>query len=157
MASRAPDPGKVCWVGAVALVALSFFSATLQAQTQAPPAPTEQVTFFYYDDVDAAARFYETLLGLEKTHDEGWVKFYAVTETASVGLVDAARGYHRSSPDKPVMLSLVTDDVESWFEHVLREGASILKPLDAEDAGGFIRAFLVEDPGGYTVEVFEWR
>jgi predicted enzyme related to lactoylglutathione lyase len=139
------------------LVALSLFSATLLAQSQVPPAPTAQVTFLYYDDVDAAARFYETLLGLEKTHDESWVKFYAVTETASVGLVDAARGYHRSSTDKPVMLSLVTDDVESWFEHVVREGATILKPLDAEDAGGFIRAFLVEDPGGYTVEVFEWR
>ena len=50
-------------VGALAIVAS-------EQQEGQKPAIDSQVTFLYYKDVDAAARFYGETLGLEKTFDE---------------------------------------------------------------------------------------
>ncbi|MFQ5689816.1 MAG: VOC family protein [Gemmatimonadota bacterium] len=121
----------------------------------AHPSISGQVTFLYYKDVDAAARFYEEVLGLEKTFDEGWVRIYAVAGRASVGLVDETRGQHRTAADKPVMLSIVTDEIDAWYEHMVDSGAPVLSEL-RESANAPIRSFVVEDPGGYTVEFFQW-
>lgn len=123
-------------------------------QQQLPPIDS-QVVFLYYADLDAAAAFYGDTLGLEKTFDEGWVKIYATSETSFVGLVDEQRGSHRASEDKPVMLSLVTADVDAWHERLRERGVRILsEPADSTSVP--VRAFLVEDPGGYTVEFFQW-
>ncbi|MDT8320305.1 MAG: VOC family protein, partial [Xanthomonadales bacterium] len=81
----------------------------------------------------------------------------AITSTSSVGLVDESRGFHKTSDDKPVMLSVVTDDVESWYDHLKQKEVKFIKHLDKSKSQGFVHGFLVEDPGGYTVEVFEWK
>ena len=110
---------------------------------------------FYYDDLDAATTFYGTLLGLEKTFDWGWVKFFKTGPTSSVGIVKNGEGaFHTPQPKNAVMLSLVTSDVDAWYGRVKdREDVEFLKPIG--DGGG-IRSFLLEDPGGYTVEFFQW-
>jgi hypothetical protein len=52
------------------------------------------------------------------------------------------------------MLSLVTEDVDAWYERVTtHDDIAILKDIGD---GGPIRSFLLKDPGGYTVEFFEW-
>lgn len=123
----------------------------------APPRDTleSQITMFYYEDLDAAARFYGEILGLEKTFDWDWVRFYRTGPSSSVGIVREGSGaWHAAKPDNAVMLSLVTSDVDAWYRRVtLHDDVVILKDLG--DGGG-IRSFLLEDPGGYTVEFFEW-
>jgi hypothetical protein len=53
------------------------------------------------------------------------------------------------------MLSIVTSDVESWYELLTAKGIKILSELS--DSGSVpVKAFLVEDPEGYTVEFFQW-
>ncbi len=123
----------------------------------APPAPTldSQVTMFYYRDLEAAAEFYGEVLGLEKTFDWDWVKFFKTGPSSNVGLVKEGDGaYHQVQPNNAVMLSLVTPDVDAWYTRLAaRDDVTFLKPL-AE--GGGIRSFLLQDPGGYTVEFFQW-
>jgi len=122
----------------------------------------ETITFFYYEDLDAQVPFYEGLLGLDKTLDEDWVKIYRITETSSIGLVKQGHGLHDVSEDKPAMLSIVTDDVDSWYERLRRENVPVRTELpepgsDAGEGEAPVRGFIVEDPGGYTIEFFSWR
>ena len=123
----------------------------------AAPVPTldSQVTMFYYDDLDRPARFYGETLGFEKTLDWEWVKFFRTGPSSSVGLVRSGDGaWHKPQRRNAVMLSLVTDDVDLWYERVrAKPGVVVLKDIGE---GGGIRSFLLEDPGGYTVEFFQW-
>ncbi|NJO24471.1 MAG: hypothetical protein HC868_18100, partial [Sphingomonadales bacterium] len=99
-----------------------------------------QVTFLYFNDVEAAGRFYGETLGLAKTFDLGWVKIFSLSPTSSVGLVDGKSGAHRPAAEKPVMVSLVVDDVEGWYEFLKGRGISLGEPpSDAKRAP--IRAF----------------
>jgi imidazolonepropionase-like amidohydrolase/catechol 2,3-dioxygenase-like lactoylglutathione lyase family enzyme len=120
------------------------------------------VTFFYYEDLDAAARFYREVLGLRATTDMDWVKIYRVSATSSVGLVQDGRGFHAVSDDKPAMLSIVTDDVDGWYRELVDAGVPVLKPLPPADSErdpdrAPVRGFIAEDPGGYTIEFFAWQ
>lgn len=132
-----------------------LLSPILSAQPSLPV--TGQVTFLYYDDIAAAAAFYRETLGLENTLDDGWVQFFAITPTSSVALVESGRGYHHATQDKPVMLSIVTSDVAAWYAHLQAKNVTMLKPLNPGTGNGLVDAFLMEDPGGYTVEFFQWR
>ena len=126
------------------------------------PGVSGTVTFFYYEDLDAQVPFYEGVLQLTASMNEDWVKIYPITETASVGLVLDGRGYHRVSADKPAMLSIVTDDVDAWYERIRQSGVPVLSELPPSTTqpgvgSAPVRGFMVEDPGGYTIEFFSWR
>jgi len=121
-----------------------------------PPRIDGQVVMFYYDDLAEADRFYGDTLGLEKTLDDDWVKFYRTSGDATVGLVaDSAGAWHKPQPDNAVMLSIVTPEVDAWYERLRgKDDVTFLKDIGD---GGPIRSFLIRDPGGYTVEFFQWR
>lgn len=126
------------------------------------PGIDETVTFFYYEDLEAALRFYEDVLELPVTMNEDWVKILRVTATSSVGLVLDGHGFHDVASDKPAMLSIVTEDVDAWYRRLIDAGVVIRRELpppdDAKSAGKApIRGFIAEDPGGYTVEFFSWQ
>ena len=69
-----------------------------------PPALTVQanIVFLYYRDVPAAQRFYEDVIGLTLTVDQGFAKIYQVSPTSFIGLVDETQGLHRASEAKAV-------------------------------------------------------
>ena len=119
---------------------------------------TGQVTFFYYKDLDAPERFYGETLGLRKTFDKGWVKFFQLTGQSYVGLVDEARGHHKALEQKAVMLSMETPDLEGWYERAKARGAAFQTHPDFAAAGEkMITGFMLSDPGGYTVEFFRFN
>lgn len=119
---------------------------------------TGQVTFFYYKDLAAPERFYGETLGFHKTFDKGWVKFFQLTGQSYVGLVDEARGHHKASEQKPVMLSMETPDLEDWYERAKARGAVLQSHPDfAGAAEKMITGFMLSDPGGYTVEFFRFN
>jgi len=143
-------------------------TSTVTAASEATPAVTHpavegHVVFLYYKDIDSAARFYEDTVGLKKTVDETWVKFFQITPYSFVGLVDSARGYHKAAaPDTsvPVMLSMQTSDLEGWYKRLKAKHANFLKELDLDHDSGkpsLVNSILVKDPGGYTVEWFRWK
>ena len=121
----------------------------------AMPPITDQVTMFYYKNIDDATHFYGDILGLENTLDWTWVRFFRTGASSTVGLVtEGDGGWHKVQDRNAVMLSLVTDDVDAWYSALSqRDDVPILKPLGNS---GPVRSFLMEDPGGYTVEFFQW-
>jgi len=136
-------------------LSLRTTSSTQDTCTPMTPSLTSQATMFYYKDLERADHFYGNVLGLEKTLDWDWVKFYKTGPASTVGLVtEGDGGWHKVQETNAVMLSLVTEEVDAWYEQISgKEGVVLLK--DIAD-GGPIRSFLMEDPGGYTVEFFQW-
>ena len=147
---------------AILAVMVAFLLSAGNAVAQKSLTMDETITFFYYEDLEAQVPFYEGLLKLEKTMDKGWVKIYRITPTSSVGLVLQGHGAHDVSDDKPAMLSIVTGDIDAWYERLVAAKVRVLKELPApgNDPGpdrAPVRGFLVEDPGGYTIEFFSWQ
>lgn len=119
------------------------------------PSITSQTVMFYYRDLAAPASFYGTALGLERTLDWEWAKMFRTGPDSTVGLILEGEGaFHKVQAENAVMLSLVTDEVDAWYRRLkARKDVKFLKEIKS---GSGIRSFLLEDPGGYTVEFFQW-
>ena len=127
------------------------------APTAATAPITEQYTMFYYKDIDAARQFYGGILGLKPTYDDEWVTLYQVLPGALLGVVrEGGTAFHPARGENSVMLSLVTDDVNQWHARMQEHPdiPLVKAPYDHDKVP--IRAMLVRDPGGYTVEFFQW-
>ncbi len=124
---------------------------------ESPPSIEETVVMLYYRELSAAAAFYGNTLGLERIYQSDTAQLYRLTPTSVVGIIlEGDTAYHQAKADNAVMLSLVTPDVDAWYARVRQsKDVTILKPI-ANSSHNPIRAFLVEDPGGYTVEFFTW-
>ena len=110
------------------------------------------ITFLYYQDLDRVVPFYRDILGLQLERDQGWCKIFQAGEKARVGLVDEAHGSMSVSDEKSVLLTLVVDDVDAWYEHLRDEGVEIAaEPQMHEDIG--VYCFFLQDPAGYKIEI----
>jgi|YelNatPaOPRAMG01_1025707.scaffolds.fasta_scaffold05523_2 catechol 2,3-dioxygenase-like lactoylglutathione lyase family enzyme len=110
------------------------------------------ITFFYVRDLEEETSFYRDILGLKLVLDQGWIKYFALDDHAQLGLVDASRGSIKASEDKPVLLSLVVDDPDAYYQRLIASHYKkhVPEPVTREDIG--IRAFIFEDPEGYKIE-----
>lgn len=112
--------------------------------------------FMYYDGVEKAARFYEDILGFELKLDREWVKILKYASDCHVGLVDSSRGSHKVMEEKSARLQLFVDDAQAWHDYVKMKGLKPSKDKLVEGKSLNIKAFSVQDPGGYTVEFCEY-
>lgn len=110
------------------------------------------ITFLYYRDLPAAMRFYEDVMGFTLAIDQGWSKIYKMTGQAHVGLVDESRGMHRAHDTKPVQLCIRVPDVDAWHAYLSVLGIESLGAVSSSAQLG-IRAFVLNDPEGYQIEV----
>lgn len=109
------------------------------------------ITFFYYDDLLAAATFYEQVLGLELALDQGMARIYRIGSGASYfGIVDGTKGHLRSQPQSAALLTLVDEDVAGWHQRLTEQGIDGLSPILR---GNYCEHFFFKDPGGYAVEI----
>jgi hypothetical protein len=132
-------------------------SSDSKKKTMTNPDIAESYVMLYYKTLEAPRNFYANILGLEASYEDDWVSLYRITETSFVGLVkEGEAGYHKVQESNAVMLSLVVDDVDAWYKKITAyPDVALLKEIyNNENAP--IRAFLVEDPGGYSLEVFQW-
>jgi lactoylglutathione lyase len=110
------------------------------------------ITFFYYKDLPRAAEFYEKVMGFQLVQDQKWSKIYRINEASYMGCVDGSVGYHKPGDEKPVMLTVVVDDPNAWYEHFKRHKVETLnEPHDDEELN--LRIFLLKDPEGYVIEI----
>ncbi len=148
------------WMSLLAIMiwCASVAAADDSAPAAARPAITEQYVMLYYEDLEAPAAFYGDLLGLEAVMDEEWVKLYRVLPHSFIGVNkggEEGKTWHQPQEHNAVMVSIVTEDVDAWYEVIKQSEVEILKDIHNHPSVP-IRAFLVADPGGYTVEFFQW-
>ena len=117
-----------------------------------PPSVDGLLTFLYYKDLARAGEFYEKIMGFELVQDQKWAKIFKVADSAFMGCVDGNIGYHKHDPTKPVMLTVIVDDSDAWYEHFVENGVETLnKPHDDVELN--MRIFLLQDPEGYVIEI----
>ncbi len=113
------------------------------------PIIEQQVTFLATGDLEANAAFYEDLLGLPLILDQGVCRIYQTGKTAFLGFCEhlpAVLG------EQPVIITLVSQDVDGWFDYASEKGAMIEKE-PVMNATYNIYHFFMRDPDGYLVEI----
>lgn len=107
-----------------------------------------QITFVYSDDIERSARFYENVLGLELALDQGSCRIYRVIgDSAYIGICQGA-----PVEATGIILTLVTDDVDGWYDKVNAAGWPCEHP-PRHNATYNITHFFLRDPAGYRIEI----
>ena len=111
-----------------------------------------QITFLYYDDLQAASEFYGDVMGFRLVEDQKWAKIYRAGDGVYVGIVAGKKGFHQAQEKNAVLLTFLVNDVAAWYEYLQSQGVRIVTDLqEKEDIQ--VRCFFLEDPGGYSIEI----
>lgn len=109
----------------------------------------QQITFLYTRDLEASAAFYEDVLGLPLVRDQGDCRIYRVSSTGYLGFCRRV-----DTPEQPsgIILTLITADVDGWYERLRARGVTFEKPPAANPQYQIYHCFL-RDPNGYLIEI----
>jgi len=110
-----------------------------------------QITFLYFKDLAPAIRFFEDVLKLEKVEDQEFARIYRIADKAFVGIVDEAKGFCKAQESSAVLITLVTEDGQGWYDHLKAQGVKLLSEVQRPLAP--VECFFFEGPGGYRFEV----
>ena len=114
---------------------------------------TSNITFLYFNDLEAAKPFFEEVLGLEKAYDPGWEAVYRLRYKAFLGAVDNHSGSIQVTSTDSVLISLTVDNIEEVHESLKGsrgvEGLSEIKQV--KDLA--LKSFFFTGPEGYHFEV----
>jgi predicted enzyme related to lactoylglutathione lyase len=108
-----------------------------------------QISWVYTQDLDSTAYFYAEVLGLECARDQGAARIFATGDNAWIGVCHAFA--ERVVEPKGSMISIVSDDVDAWYQRLVDIGLSIDQPPHRLEQFG-IYTFRVKDPNGYLIE-----
>ncbi len=108
-----------------------------------------QISWVYTGNLDATADFYARILELECSRDEGGARIFKTGDGACIGVCEAFAD--RVVEAKGGMISIVTDDVDAWYQRLLENGLLIEEPPRRQEQFG-IYCFFVRDPNGYVIE-----
>ena len=124
----------------------------MEPLTNRNPGVDMSITFIYFKDLPKAMDFYENVMGFSLAIDQGFCKIYQASSNGYVGLVDEARGFHKASDIKPIILCFRVPDVDAWYEFIQAKGVEIFRDIKTIPAEK-IRVFLIHDPEGHVVEI----
>ncbi|MCD6285405.1 MAG: VOC family protein, partial [Anaerolineae bacterium] len=114
------------------------------------PRIDQQITFLYTLDLATTAQFYEGTMGFPLVLDRGGCRIYRVIGEAYLGFCERA-----SAPNAPkgILFTLVTDEVDAWYERLAAAGGPAGKLVDdppvVNETYG-IYHFFARDPNGYV-------
>lgn len=110
---------------------------------------TQQITFLHSHDLQTTRQFYEGLLELPLVRDQGSCLIFEVTPNAFLGFCEHIEPI---SPGRKVILTLISQDVDGWYQKLKIAGATILAP-PKHNPNFHIYHFFLKDPDGYEVEI----
>ena len=108
-----------------------------------------QISWVYTQDLESTAEFYADALGLECIRDEGNARIFATATSAAIGVCCAFA--NRVVEPKGGMISIVTDNVDVWYQKITEKGVAVEGPPHRLEQFG-IYTFFVTDPNGYHIE-----
>ena len=114
-----------------------------------PPTFDQQITFLHTNNLEATRQFYNQILGLPVVRDQGTCLIFQAAENAYIGFCEHIEPI---STGRRVILTLVTDDVDEWYQ-VLKERAAPLMDAPKANPQFQIYHFFLTDPDGYWVEI----
>ncbi len=106
------------------------------------------ITFCYTQNMEKSHWFYSDVLELPMVLDQGGCRIYRVAGDSYIGFCSK----FEKKQDSNVTITLVTDDVDLWFDRVKASGCEIIKPPAPTPEYNIYNCF-VKDPSGYTVEI----
>jgi len=110
------------------------------------------ITFFYHKDIDPAVQFYGEIMGFQLVSDQGWAKIFRIAGNSYVGVVTGEGGFHQPQDKNAVLLTVVVDNVQEWYDRLHETEAILLTKLqDKPDIQ--VRCFFLQDPAGYAIEI----
>ncbi len=117
------------------------------------PSIDQQITFLYTGDLEGTAVFYETILQLPLVLDQGTCRIYATGGDAYLGFCQALsrEAGHQLSADG-LILTLVTREVDAWYDYLQANQVPIEKPPTMNDKFNIYQLF-ARDPNGYLIEI----
>lgn len=116
------------------------------------PPIDSSITFFYTQDLDTSAQFYEDVLELELWLDQGSCRIYRVSGDSYLGLCHRGRTTFSTDKQSNVIFTLVTQQVDEWFNYLQQRGVEFEKPPSLNEKYNIYHCFL-RDPNGYLIEI----
>ena len=116
------------------------------------PSIEQQITFLYTRNLSRIAEFYENVMGLPLKLDQGACRIYGVGSDAYLGFCQSENA--RPMPDEghQIILTLVTPEVDQWYEVLTEKGVAFEKPPAINERFGIYHCFL-RDPDGNLIEI----
>ncbi len=108
-----------------------------------------QISWVYTCDLDSTVEFYAGILGLECSRDEGDARIFKTARDAFIGVCRAIDD--RVVEPKGGMISIVTEDVDAWYQRLIDKCVEIECPPRRLEQFA-IYTFFVRDPNGYVIE-----
>lgn len=113
---------------------------------------TANNVFFYYEDVEAAADFYQKIMGFRIAADYGFAKIMQAAPKSFITLVDETKGMHSSSEPKTTAIALVTNELDEWWDYIRTQDIDMRSTEYTITEGGPHDGFVAIDPEGYLLE-----
>jgi len=110
----------------------------------------QQVTFLYVSDLDASTAFYGDTLSLPMVLDQGGCRIFQASQNGFIGICMCTK--ERPSTPDGLIVTLVTDDVDGWFERLAAKGVQFVKP-PTENAEYRIYHCFLRDPDSHQIEI----
>jgi catechol 2,3-dioxygenase-like lactoylglutathione lyase family enzyme len=113
-----------------------------------------QITFLYTRELGKTAHFYEETLGLPLKLDQGSCRIYQTSQGGYLGFCrrDEVPGTPSRSSANDLILTLVTPDVDAWYERLSEQGVVFEKSPAVNPNYNIYHCFL-RDPNGYLIEL----
>ncbi len=119
------------------------------------PGFQQQVTFLYTSDLTRAAAFYRDILGLPLVLDQGTCQIFRVSREAFVGVCQRA-GALMQGGEAPLIVTLVSDQVDAWYAYLCTRGVTIEQPPAYHERFNIYHCFL-RDTDGHLLEIQQFR
>jgi catechol 2,3-dioxygenase-like lactoylglutathione lyase family enzyme len=106
------------------------------------------IVFLVTQDLETTARFYEDTLGLPLVLDQGKCRIYRIAGQSYIGFCERDKAFSTEG----IILTLVTEDVDGWYEHLLKQGVEI-EETPRHNPDYRIYHFFLRDSNGYLLEI----
>ena len=113
------------------------------------PHIAQQITFLYTQDLEKSAFFYEQIMGFSMVLDQGTCRIYRTTTDGFLGFCQREGVL---PPKDDVIFTLVSPDVDAWYEYLCAKGVEFEKPPQENHQYKIYHCFL-RDPNGYLIEI----
>ncbi|NSW51593.1 MAG: VOC family protein [Anaerolineae bacterium] len=110
--------------------------------------PEQSIVFLYTEQYAETKVFCETTMGFPLTLDQGGCCIYKIGTDAYLGYCNRPI----TSPKNGILITLVYDEVDRWYNHLVSCGIKVKGSPKTNDLFG-IYHFFFEDPNGYTFEI----